>query len=103
MKIYEQGQKAIYEEDGARAVVEVLERGYQDAMEVYKLRVTIPLNTSVPLFADERGKRKSAPDISFPRGFKQGQELTVSRNYKSPSDGTWGIWTLTDIVDTSER
>lgn len=48
-KVYEPSQKAVYEEDGARAIVEVIGRVVEDGVERYQLKVISPLNASQKL------------------------------------------------------
>ena len=105
MAVYEPRQRAIYQEDGARAVVDVLERSIEGNTQRYKLRVVEPLNTSKPHFVGtESGDKRAIEASSFLRSFRPGQELNVSENLRATATGTcWGIWTLTDIVEDASR
>ena len=104
MQTYEAGQRAIYQEDGARAIVKVMERAVKGDIERYKLRVITPLNASKPHFVGPQDgvNRLNEAGLDFVRCFKQGQELNVDRNLKAT--GTcWGMWTLTDIVEDASE
>ena len=99
MSVYEPGQRAVYHEDGASAVVEVMRRTVEGHTEKYALKVIRSLNTSKPHFVGPEGGDKRALEASsFVRGFRPGQELNVDRNLKA-TDMCWGMWTLTDIVE----
>ena len=104
MKVYEPRQMAVYQEDGARAVVEVMERIVKGDTEMYKLRVVTPLNTSKPHFVGPQDgvNGPNEAGLDFVRGFSSGQELTVDRNLKATGN-CWGMWTLTDVVENTEN
>jgi len=104
MTAYEPGQKAIYQEDGASAIVEVMARNVEGDLERYKLKVIKPLNTSNPKFVGSEGTDDRALRAAeFIRGFSLGQELNVGRNINATGTPTWGMWTLTDIVEDAPR
>ena len=106
MKFYSPGQRAVYEEDGARAVVEVVERTLKDGNEKYTLRVVSPVNASKPTFVGSKrvlDDPNDDPKVNFTRGFKTGQELKVSRNLNASGGSCWGMWTLTDLVEESSE
>ncbi len=46
MKTYESGQRAIYQEDGARVFVEIRGRSVEGDMERYQLRVLLPVEAA---------------------------------------------------------
>ena len=103
MAAYEPGQRAIYQEDGARAIVEVVKRIVEGNTQTYTLKVIQPLNTSNPHFVGPKGgDERALKASSFVRDFKPGQELNASENLNAT--GTcWGMWTLTDIVEDTPR
>lgn len=105
MATYETGQRAIYQEDGAHAIVEVMERTLRGDTQMYKLKVMKPLNNSRPDFvAAEGGDKRALEAASFVRGFKPGQELEVSENLAPIGPSIcWGVWTLTDLVEEIAR
>ncbi len=105
MKVYEPGEKAIYEEDDARAIVEVKKRTVEGDTLTYELKVIKPLNNSNPIFVPvEYADKRAIVKGSYVRGFKPGQEFIVNKNIAARGLGScWGMWTLTDIVDDTLR
>ena len=105
MQTYEAGQRAIYQEDGARAIVKVMERAVKGDIERYKLRVITPLNASKPHFVGPQDDGVNGPNeagLDFVRFFEQGRELNVDRDLNAKGI-YWGMWTLTDIVEDASE
>lgn len=104
MKEYKPGEHVIYEKDGARAIVEVMERKVEGEMETYKLRVTAPVKACKPIFTGGEGSDKANHDsrVNYERRYKIGQELNVGRNMNEKGS-CWGMWTLTDIIDEAQK
>ena len=105
MKTYEVGQRAIYEEDGASAVVEVMGRELRGSTERYVLNVIELLNFSQPIYVGPLDGTKEGPNengLGFVRAFKPGQVLKVNRNIEF-TGFCQGMWTLTDVVEEECR
>ena len=60
MEVYNPGQRAVYQEDGASAIVEVMKKTVEGNTQTYTLKVIKSLNASNPYFVGPKGGDKRA-------------------------------------------